>query len=72
MVVHSRDSAAALTAVFGSVQVYGGFVATLLLSSEVSEMKCGAAVSPITDFNLYGRVHSGPNYSHAVMDTSPI
>ncbi|XP_048120017.1 dipeptidyl aminopeptidase-like protein 6 isoform X1 [Alosa alosa] len=39
-------------------QVYGGFVASLLLSSELSELKCGAAVSPITDFNLYASAFS--------------
>ncbi|KAJ3595358.1 hypothetical protein NHX12_004662, partial [Muraenolepis orangiensis] len=39
--------------VFG--KVYGGYMATMLLSSEdFTELKCGAAVSPITDFELYG------------------
>ena len=36
-------------------QVYGGYLATMLLSSEdFTQLKCGAAVSPITDFELYG------------------
>lgn len=37
-------------------KVYGGFVATMLLGS--SDLKCGAAVSPITDFNLYASAFS--------------
>lgn len=43
------------------LQVYGGYLASLLLSSEDSlfkynfKFKCGAAVSPITDFSLYGK-----------------
>lgn len=37
------------------VQAYGGYLATMLLSSEeFTELKCGTAVSPITDFELYG------------------
>lgn len=36
------------------VQAYGGYLATLLLSSDFPHLKCGAAVSPITDFELYG------------------
>ncbi|MCJ8729002.1 hypothetical protein PDJAM_G00011320 [Pangasius djambal] len=34
-------------------QVYGGHITSLLLSSEVSVLKCGAVLSPITDFRLY-------------------
>uniref|UniRef100_A0A3P8YM36 Dipeptidyl-peptidase 6b n=1 Tax=Esox lucius TaxID=8010 RepID=A0A3P8YM36_ESOLU len=34
-------------------KVYGGYLATMLLSSQDSPLKCGAAVSPITDFELY-------------------
>lgn len=36
------------------VQAYGGYLATLLLSSDFPYLKCGTAVSPITDFELYG------------------
>uniref|UniRef100_A0A8C6LCG9 Dipeptidyl-peptidase 6b n=1 Tax=Nothobranchius furzeri TaxID=105023 RepID=A0A8C6LCG9_NOTFU len=37
-------------------KAYGGYLATLLLSAEeFSLLKCGAAVSPITDFELYGK-----------------
>lgn len=37
------------------VQAYGGYLATMLLSSEeFNQLKCGTAVSPITDFELYG------------------
>uniref|UniRef100_A0A3B3VKR2 Dipeptidyl-peptidase 6b n=1 Tax=Poecilia latipinna TaxID=48699 RepID=A0A3B3VKR2_9TELE len=36
-------------------KAYGGYLATMLLSSEeFTQLKCGAAVSPITDFELYG------------------
>ncbi|KAM6948501.1 A-type potassium channel modulatory protein DPP6-like [Aplochiton taeniatus] len=43
--------------VFG--QVYGGYLATMLLSSEdFTDLKCGAAVSPITDFELYASAFS--------------
>nr|XP_061794901.1 dipeptidyl aminopeptidase-like protein 6 [Nerophis lumbriciformis] len=35
-------------------KAYGGYLATLLLSSdEFTHLKCGTAVSPITDFELY-------------------
>uniref|UniRef100_A0A3Q2XEI1 Dipeptidyl-peptidase 6b n=1 Tax=Hippocampus comes TaxID=109280 RepID=A0A3Q2XEI1_HIPCM len=35
-------------------KAYGGYLATLLLSSdEFTQLKCGTAVSPITDFELY-------------------
>ncbi|KAB5587222.1 hypothetical protein PHYPO_G00010630 [Pangasianodon hypophthalmus] len=34
-------------------QVYGGHITSLLLSSEASVLKCGAVLSPITDFRLY-------------------
>ncbi|XP_058250892.1 dipeptidyl aminopeptidase-like protein 6b isoform X3 [Hemibagrus wyckioides] len=45
-------------------RVYGGYLASLLLSSEESvfkysfKLKCGAAVSPITDFSLYASAFS--------------
>ncbi|XP_026792335.3 dipeptidyl aminopeptidase-like protein 6b isoform X1 [Pangasianodon hypophthalmus] len=45
-------------------RVYGGYLASLLLSSEDSlfkynfKFKCGAAVSPITDFSLYASAFS--------------
>ncbi|KAK3546580.1 hypothetical protein QTP70_029946 [Hemibagrus guttatus] len=45
-------------------RVYGGYLASLLLSSEDSlfkysvKLKCGAAVSPITDFSLYASAFS--------------
>lgn len=35
-------------------QVYGGYVTSLLVSGEESTVKCGAVLSPITDFELYG------------------
>lgn len=38
-------------------QAYGGYLATMLLSSEeFTQLKCGAVVSPITDFEIYGIV----------------
>ncbi|KAI4882780.1 hypothetical protein NFI96_002386 [Prochilodus magdalenae] len=37
-------------------QVYGGYITSLLLSSEDSVLKCGAVLSPITDFELYGKL----------------
>uniref|UniRef100_A0A674BC65 Dipeptidyl-peptidase 6b n=1 Tax=Salmo trutta TaxID=8032 RepID=A0A674BC65_SALTR len=39
-------------------KVYGGYLATMLLSSDDSLLKCGAAVSPITDFQLYASAFS--------------
>ena len=36
-------------------KVYGGYVTSLLLSAEESPVKCGAVLSPITDFELYGK-----------------
>uniref|UniRef100_A0A8C7RK37 A-type potassium channel modulatory protein DPP6 n=1 Tax=Oncorhynchus mykiss TaxID=8022 RepID=A0A8C7RK37_ONCMY len=39
-------------------QVYGGYVTSLLLSAEDSLVKCGAALSPITDFDLYASAFS--------------
>lgn len=40
-----------------SPQAYGGYLATMLLSSgEFTQLKCGAVVSPITDFEIYGIV----------------
>lgn len=37
-------------------QVYGGYVTSLLVSVEESPVKCGAVLSPITDFELYGKL----------------
>uniref|UniRef100_A0A3Q4G4Z6 A-type potassium channel modulatory protein DPP6 n=1 Tax=Neolamprologus brichardi TaxID=32507 RepID=A0A3Q4G4Z6_NEOBR len=34
-------------------KVYGGYVTSLLVSGEESPVKCGAVLSPITDFELY-------------------
>ncbi|XP_048868041.1 dipeptidyl aminopeptidase-like protein 6 isoform X3 [Brienomyrus brachyistius] len=42
--------------VFG--QVYGGYLSTRLLGAEDSLVKCGGAVSPITDFRLYSSAFS--------------
>uniref|UniRef100_A0A673CJG7 Dipeptidyl-peptidase 6b n=1 Tax=Sphaeramia orbicularis TaxID=375764 RepID=A0A673CJG7_9TELE len=40
-------------------KAYGGYLATLLLSSEeFNQLKCGTAVSPITDFELYASAFS--------------
>uniref|UniRef100_A0A8C1KM50 A-type potassium channel modulatory protein DPP6 n=1 Tax=Cyprinus carpio TaxID=7962 RepID=A0A8C1KM50_CYPCA len=39
-------------------QVYGGYVTSLLLSSEDSMLKCAAVLSPITDFALYASAFS--------------
>uniref|UniRef100_A0A6Q2XUI8 A-type potassium channel modulatory protein DPP6 n=1 Tax=Esox lucius TaxID=8010 RepID=A0A6Q2XUI8_ESOLU len=38
--------------------VYGGYVTSLLLSAEDSLVKCGAVLSPITEFDLYGKVRA--------------
>uniref|UniRef100_A0AAR2M3J6 A-type potassium channel modulatory protein DPP6 n=1 Tax=Pygocentrus nattereri TaxID=42514 RepID=A0AAR2M3J6_PYGNA len=38
--------------------VYGGYITSLLLSSEDSVLKCGAVLSPITDFELYASAFS--------------
>uniref|UniRef100_A0A3Q3G4B4 A-type potassium channel modulatory protein DPP6 n=1 Tax=Labrus bergylta TaxID=56723 RepID=A0A3Q3G4B4_9LABR len=38
--------------------VYGGFVTSLLVSGEDSPVKCGAVLSPITDFELYASAFS--------------
>uniref|UniRef100_A0A673YAL0 A-type potassium channel modulatory protein DPP6 n=1 Tax=Salmo trutta TaxID=8032 RepID=A0A673YAL0_SALTR len=40
------------------LEVYGGYVTSLLLSAEDSPVKCGAALSPITDFDLYASAFS--------------
>uniref|UniRef100_A0A674BAW5 Dipeptidyl-peptidase 6b n=1 Tax=Salmo trutta TaxID=8032 RepID=A0A674BAW5_SALTR len=45
------------------MKVYGGYLATMLLSSDDSLLKCGAAVSPITDFQLYG-ITTVTEYKH--------
>ncbi|XP_076000936.1 A-type potassium channel modulatory protein DPP6-like [Genypterus blacodes] len=43
--------------VFG--KAYGGYLATMLLSSaDFTQLKCGTAVSPITDFELYASAFS--------------
>ncbi|XP_056247927.1 dipeptidyl aminopeptidase-like protein 6 isoform X2 [Seriola aureovittata] len=40
-------------------RAYGGYLATMLLSSEeFTQLKCGTAVSPITDFELYASAFS--------------
>uniref|UniRef100_A0A8C2FH94 A-type potassium channel modulatory protein DPP6 n=2 Tax=Cyprinus carpio TaxID=7962 RepID=A0A8C2FH94_CYPCA len=39
-------------------QVYGGYITSLLLSSEDSILKCAAVLSPITDFALYASAFS--------------
>ncbi|XP_047667758.1 dipeptidyl aminopeptidase-like protein 6 isoform X2 [Tachysurus fulvidraco] len=39
-------------------QVYGGHITSLLLSSEASILKCGALLSPISDFRLYASFFS--------------
>ncbi|KAL4624621.1 dipeptidyl aminopeptidase-like protein 6-like [Arapaima gigas] len=39
-------------------KVYGGYLSTILLTSEDSVLKCGAALSPITDFELYASAFS--------------
>uniref|UniRef100_UPI0037E9B1F4 dipeptidyl-peptidase 6 n=1 Tax=Semicossyphus pulcher TaxID=241346 RepID=UPI0037E9B1F4 len=40
-------------------KAYGGYLATMLLSSEeFTDLKCGTAVSPITDFELYASAFS--------------
>uniref|UniRef100_A0A668AI01 A-type potassium channel modulatory protein DPP6 n=1 Tax=Myripristis murdjan TaxID=586833 RepID=A0A668AI01_9TELE len=39
-------------------RVYGGYVTSLLLSTEESPVKCGAVLSPITDFELYASAFS--------------
>uniref|UniRef100_A0A3P8WL41 Dipeptidyl-peptidase 6b n=1 Tax=Cynoglossus semilaevis TaxID=244447 RepID=A0A3P8WL41_CYNSE len=40
-------------------KAYGGYLSTMLLSSDdFTQLKCGAAVSPITDFELYASAFS--------------
>ncbi|MFT7809592.1 dipeptidyl aminopeptidase-like protein 6 isoform X1 [Arapaima gigas] len=39
-------------------KVYGGYLSSLLLSAEDSPLKCGAALSPIADFELYASAFS--------------
>uniref|UniRef100_A0A7N5ZQR2 A-type potassium channel modulatory protein DPP6 n=1 Tax=Anabas testudineus TaxID=64144 RepID=A0A7N5ZQR2_ANATE len=39
-------------------KVYGGYVTSLLVSGEDSPVKCGAVLSPITDFELYASAFS--------------
>lgn len=47
------SSGSTITSIFVP-QVYGGYVTSLLVSGEESPVKCGAVLSPITDFELYG------------------
>lgn len=44
------------TRLFVVPQEYGGYVTSLLVSGEESPVKCGAVLSPITDFELYGEL----------------
>lgn len=55
---HGYSTVADVTAsLHPSPQAYGGYLATMLLSSEeFTQLKCGAVVSPITDFEIYGIV----------------
>ncbi|GAA6091976.1 dipeptidyl aminopeptidase-like protein 6b isoform X1 [Tachysurus ichikawai] len=64
-------------------RVYGGYLASLLLSSDDSlfkynfKLKCGAAVSPITDFSLYASAFSerylgSPRANPRVYETSSL
>ncbi|KAK2860845.1 hypothetical protein Q7C36_005011 [Tachysurus vachellii] len=64
-------------------RVYGGYLASLLLSSDDSlfkynvKVKCGAAVSPITDFSLYASAFSerylgSPRANPRVYETSSL
>uniref|UniRef100_A0A3P8UK67 A-type potassium channel modulatory protein DPP6 n=1 Tax=Cynoglossus semilaevis TaxID=244447 RepID=A0A3P8UK67_CYNSE len=39
-------------------KVYGGYVTSLLLSGEETPVKCGAVLSPVTDFELYASAFS--------------
>uniref|UniRef100_A0AAQ4QW20 A-type potassium channel modulatory protein DPP6 n=1 Tax=Gasterosteus aculeatus aculeatus TaxID=481459 RepID=A0AAQ4QW20_GASAC len=39
-------------------QVYGGYVTSLLVSGNESPVKCGAVLSPVTDFELYASAFS--------------
>ncbi|TSK28313.1 Inactive dipeptidyl peptidase 10 [Bagarius yarrelli] len=41
-----------------AARVYGGHITSLLLSSETSVLKCGALLSPITDFRHYASFFS--------------
>ncbi|KAG7336403.1 hypothetical protein KOW79_001096 [Hemibagrus wyckioides] len=55
-------------------QVYGGHITSLLLSSEASVLKCGALLSPITDFRLYASFFSEryfglPHPEHGAYET---
>uniref|UniRef100_A0A8C1WFR9 A-type potassium channel modulatory protein DPP6 n=1 Tax=Cyprinus carpio TaxID=7962 RepID=A0A8C1WFR9_CYPCA len=45
-------------------QVYGGYITSLLLSSEDSILKCAAVLSPITDFALYGMFYEQVHFQH--------
>lgn len=47
-----------ITCILFVSQVYGGYVTSLLVSGEESPVKCGAVLSPITDFELYGKLYT--------------
>uniref|UniRef100_A0A6Q2WZN3 A-type potassium channel modulatory protein DPP6 n=1 Tax=Esox lucius TaxID=8010 RepID=A0A6Q2WZN3_ESOLU len=49
--------------------VYGGYVTSLLLSAEDSLVKCGAVLSPITEFDLYGKVRARATCRHCGTDS---
>lgn len=49
-------SSSVTTRLFVVPQEYGGYVTSLLVSGEESPVKCGAVLSPITDFELYGEL----------------
>uniref|UniRef100_A0A8C5A6M3 A-type potassium channel modulatory protein DPP6 n=1 Tax=Gadus morhua TaxID=8049 RepID=A0A8C5A6M3_GADMO len=55
-------------------KVYGGYVTSLLLSAEESPVKCGAVLSPITDFELYGKgcVCGRARACHTFLDISSL
>uniref|UniRef100_A0A8C9RE46 A-type potassium channel modulatory protein DPP6 n=1 Tax=Scleropages formosus TaxID=113540 RepID=A0A8C9RE46_SCLFO len=58
-VFEEKDQMEALKCVWANTPavcaaVYGGYLSSLLLSADDSLLKCGAAFSPITDFELYG------------------
>lgn len=39
---------------------YGGYVTSMLLGSQQATLKCGIAVSPITDWLYYSECTAGP------------
>lgn len=42
-------------------QAYGGFLSSVLLLSHGSELRCGAAMSPVFDWQLYGKCDTHTN-----------